>query len=103
MYKDILNELNTDRRIDSKFMERLERNGFEIYYGQYSYWNNQEYILVGTKEIWLVETYNTNNSGTGCCYRYRNDVAEEIKTALEVEKKKLEKEKQLIDSVLPIE
>lgn len=84
MYKDILEKLSKDRYVDRSFMERLERNGFEINYDKYEYWNNQECVYVGTKKIWLVETYNTSNNGIGCCYRKRNDVVEEIKLINEV-------------------
>lgn len=102
MYKDVLEKINKDRKVDNEFMERLEKNGFEINYGKFSYWDSQEYITIGTRDIWLVETYNTNDGGMGCCYRFRNDVVEEIKKVLEIEQEKLKKEQELIDSILPI-
>lgn len=102
MYKEVLEKINRDRKVDDKFMERLEKNGFEINYGKFSYWDSQEYITIGTRDIWLVETYSTDNNGTGCGYRYRNDVVEEIKKVLEIEQEKLKKEEELINSILPI-
>ena len=30
MYKDVLQTLNNDRKVDKNFIERLEKNGFEI-------------------------------------------------------------------------
>ena len=101
MYKDVLEKLNKDRKIDDNFIERLERNGFTINYSKYEYWNSQPYVTVGKKVIWLVETYYINNS-SGLRYRYRNDVAREIKEAIEEEQIKLTKETELIDSVLKI-
>lgn len=102
MYKDVLHELNTDRYVNSSFIERLEKNGFTIYYGKFDYWEGQEYIEVGKRKIWLVDTYYVSNGGMSCGYRYRNEVVQEIKEAIEKEKRELEKEKELIDEVLPV-
>lgn len=99
MYKDVLQRLNSDRRVDSKFIERLEKNDFEICYGKYCYWESQPYIMIGKKVVWLVETYDVGNS-TGIRYRYRNDVAKEIKYTLNEQKEILDKENELIDSIL---
>ena len=37
MYKDVLQTLNNDRKVDKNFIERLEKNGFEIELGKYDY------------------------------------------------------------------
>ncbi|MGL5765427.1 MAG: hypothetical protein ACRCX8_07285 [Sarcina sp.] len=103
MYKDILQKLNNDRVVDSKFIERLEKNGFQIFYGEFSYWQGQQYVEVGKEKIWLVETYNAPNYGTGLCNRYRNEVVEEIKLALNSEELRLENELKLINEILPIQ
>lgn len=101
MYKDVLEKLNRDRKVDKGFMERLEKNGFEINYGKFEYWDGQEYIQIGTQKVWLVEIYYRNNS-CGVCFRYRNDLVTEIKEVLETEKNKLEREIELVDKILPI-
>ena len=101
MYKDVLEKLNKDRRVNDKFIQRLENNGFEVKYGKYSYWNGCEYIQIGTQKIWLVEELTENNSSY-VEYRYRNDVVEEIKDAIEEQKTELAKEEKLLDEVLPI-
>ena len=100
MYKDILNTLKKDRKVNESFLNRLERNGFEICYGKYDFWDNQEYVVVGKQKIWLVCRYYSNN-GVSVVFRYRNEVVEEIKEALEEEKAKLEQEQKLVEKVLP--
>lgn len=104
MYKDVLTRLNYDRKVNKNFIERLEKNGFEIEYGKYNYWDSQEYIQIGRERIWLVDTYLVEH-GSGCYvdYRYRNDVAEDIKYAIKKQEELLKKETELIDEVLPIE
>lgn len=94
MYKDILAELNKDRIVNDSFISRLEKNGFEIEYGKYSYWDNQEYVQIGKRKVWLVEDYNYNNS-CGIRYRYRNDFVKEVLNAIKEEKEILKKEKEL--------
>lgn len=103
MYKDVLHELNYDRRVDSSFISRLENNGFDIEYGHFEYWNSQPYLEIGLSTVWLVETYSVPNSGTGVRYRTRNDVAYEIKETIAREQRRLAKEHDLIKEVLPIE
>ena len=39
MYKDVLEKLKKDRRIDKKFIQRLEKNGFKINYDKFNYWD----------------------------------------------------------------
>ena len=102
MYKDILQTLNNDRRVDDSFMERLDKNGFRICYGKFEYWNNQPYIKIGKKTIWLVEICYSDYGGCMCSYKYRNEVVEDIKTTIEQEKKILEEETKMIDEILPI-
>lgn len=103
MYKDVLQKLNNDRKVDKSFIERLIKNGFEIEYGKYNYWDNQEYIQIGRERVWLVGTYSVE-FGSGCYvdYRYRNDVVEDIKDAIDRQNKLLKKEENLIDEILPI-
>lgn len=104
MYKDVLQKLNNDRKVDENFIKRLEKNGFNIEYGKYNYWDSQEYVQIGKERVWLVDTYLAEH-GSGCYvgYRYRNDVAEDIKDAIKEQKKILEKEQQLVNEVLPVE
>jgi len=40
--------LKKDRRVNSTFMDKLKSVGIVIEYGQYSYWDHQPYIQVGT-------------------------------------------------------
>ena len=103
MYKDVLQTLNNDRKVDKNFIERLEKNGFEIELGKYDYWDNQEYIQIGRKRVWLVSTYPVEfGSGMYVDYRYRNEVVEDIKYTIEKQKELLNEENSLIDEVLPI-
>lgn len=102
MYKDVLEKLNYDRRVDDGFIKRLERNGFEICYGKYDYWDAQPYIEVGKRVIWLVESYIIRGA-VGCRYRYRNEVCGEIKDTISRQIEILEKDVKLINEVLPIE
>ena len=101
MYKDVLATLKRDRKVNGAFIERLEKNGFEVKYGKFEYWDGQEYIEVGTQKIWLVEMYYSNGS-IGVTFRHRNELVQEIKEVLEEEQAKLEQEKKLTDKVLPI-
>ena len=103
MYKDVLQTLNNDRKVDRNFIKRLEKNGFEIELGKYDYWDNQEYIQIGTGRVWLVRTYPVEfGSGMYIDYRYRNEVVEDIKYTIEKQKELLNEENSLIDEMLPI-
>ena len=103
MYKDVLEKLNYDRKVDRNFIERLEKNGFEIEYGKYEYWDSQEYIQVGKERVWLVTTYFAEHgNGAYVGYAYRNDVVENIKEAIQRQERILKKEESLIDEILPI-
>lgn len=102
MYKDVLETLNNNRKVDKSFIERLEKNGFEVYYGKFNYWNGQEYIQIGKRRIWLVDTYPVDTGGISCGYKYRNKLVKEIKEAIEEEKIALKEETELINEVLPI-
>ena len=82
MYKDVLEKLKKDRRIDKKFIKRLEKKGFKIDYDKFNYWDGCEYIQIENQKIWLVEMLYKNRSA--CVeYRWRNDVIEEIKHVIE--------------------
>lgn len=101
MYKDVLQKLNNDRKVDDSFIERLEKNGFEIQYGKYSYWDSQEYVNIGLEKVWLVEEYYINNS-SGLRYRNRNEVVADIKRTIEIQKECLEEEEKAINEILPV-
>ena len=101
MYKDVLATLKRDRKVNGAFIERLEKNGFEVKYGKFEYWEGQEYIEIGTQRVWLVETYYSGNS-MGVTFRYRNELVEEIKEVIAEEQAKLEQEQKIVNKVLPI-
>jgi hypothetical protein len=79
--KKELEFLKKDRRVTKTFMEKLEKVGIEIFYGNYNYWDSQEYVRIGREQVWLVESsYSGNNQGLK--YRYQNDVIEEIENVI---------------------
>lgn len=95
--KDVLEFLNRDRKVDDKFIERLEKEGFEVYCGKYCYWNNQKYVKIGNERIWLVqEWYEGNNCGLR--YRKRNAVVTDIKTAMKEQLEILKKEDEEVEN-----
>lgn len=69
MYKDVLNLLKRDRRVDEGFIKRLEKNGFNVYYDKFDYWDGQPYVEIGEEKIWLVEIYYTPTRSCEVCYR----------------------------------
>ncbi len=76
--------LKRDRRVNSTFMDKLESVGIDIKYGQYSYWDHQPYIQVGTSIVWLVEEKCEGNS-MSLISRMQNDVVKELKVKIEKE------------------
>lgn len=76
--------LKKDRRVNSTFIDKLESIGIDIKYGQYSYWDYQPYIQVGTSIIWLVEE-KCEGGSTSLINRMQNDVIKELKIKIEKE------------------
>ena len=101
MYKDVLELLKRDRRVDEGFIKRLEKNGFNVYYDKFDYWDGQPYVEIGEEKVWLVEIQYTPTRSCGVCYRKRNSVCLEIKETIEQEKKRVIKEEEIINEVLP--
>lgn len=82
--------LKKDRKVNKTFIAKLEKVGFEIEYGKYSYWDSQEYVRIGRQKVWLVCEKREGNSSY-VTYRYQNNVISDIYEALEEEKAKAEK------------
>ena len=88
--KQTIEYLNKDRKVNKTFIEKLEKVGLEINYGTYSYWNNQEYVQIGRKKVWLVCSKCEGNTSY-ITYRYQNNVISDIYEAIEEEAKKAKK------------
>lgn len=97
------NKLNkiesSNRRINSDFKEKLEDAGLEVHYGKYDYWDCQEYVLIGAKRVWLVETYNTDNNGYGVCFRMKRDFLKELEDTINSEYTEIIEDERLEDKV----
>lgn len=94
--KETLNYLNKDRKVNAKFMDKLEKVGLEIKYGRYSYWDGQEYVQIGRTKVWLVCEKIISNSS--CCdYRYQNNVIKDIEETIRDEKIRAEKSDQQVN------
>ena len=63
------------------FQDRLIKSGFTISYGDYSYWNNQPYVEITDKRIYLIETEYEGNSSY-LVYRRQTDVIDDIYSAI---------------------
>lgn len=96
--KETLDFLKKDRKVSQAFIEKLEKVGFEIKCGTYSYWNNQEYVQVGREKVWLVEIKYFDCNNFGITRRYKNDVIKEIIQAIEEQKREAEKADELVNS-----
>lgn len=94
--KEELEFLKKDRRVNTTFIGKLEKVGLEIQYGTYSYWDNQEYVQIGRKKVWLVET-SYNGSDINCVWRYQNDVIEEIIGSISEQKKLAEEADEMVN------
>ena len=82
--------LKKDRRASSEaFQKKLEEVGLSVYYGEFGYWNHEPYVEVGSRRVYLKESYCTMGS---LCLRYRmqNDVIQDILNAIEEEMEKAE-------------
>ena len=82
--------LKKDRRASSEaFQKKLEEVGLPVYYGEFGYWNHEPYVEVGSRRVYLKESYCTMGS---LCLRYRmqNDVIQDILNAIEEEMEKAE-------------
>jgi uncharacterized coiled-coil protein SlyX len=90
MNKELISYLKKDRKVNKTFIEKLEKVGFEVEYGKYSYWDNQDYVKIGRQKVWLVCEKRDGNSSY-VTYRYQNNVISDIYEALEEEKAKAEK------------
>lgn len=89
--------LGKNRRVNDSFKDRLEKVGFEICYGSYSYWNNCEYVQIGEERIYLVKERTTQGQ-TSCVWRRQIEVIEDIiyyikkeEERLQIEDRKIEK------------
>ena len=91
MKKEELEFLQRDRKVNKTFVQKLEKVGFEVVYDKYDFWDNQEKIIIGDANVWLVESYYTGN-GTSCRFRKQNDVVREIKYTIKEQKEELKKE-----------
>ena len=94
--KNTIQYLKKDRHVNKTFLLKLEAVGLEVEYGKYSYWDNQEYVQIGRKKIWLVCEKWQNNSGS-VYYRYQNNVIHDIVETIENEKAKAEKADARVD------
>lgn len=82
--------LKKDRRASSEaFQKKLEEVGLPVYYGEFGYWNHEPYVEVGSRRVYLKESYCTRGS---LCLRYRmqNDVIQEIMDTIVEEVRKTE-------------
>lgn len=82
--------LKKDRSASSEtFQKKLEDVGLPVYYGEFAYWNHEPYVEIGSRKVFLVESYCTMGS---LCLRYRmqNDVIQEIMDTIVEEVRKTE-------------
>lgn len=97
--KKTLEFLKRDRKVNQTFIGKLSRVGLEVYYGTYSYWDNQEYVQIGREKVWLVETEYTNHDNSfGVVWRYQNDVIKEIIQTINEQKKYAEEADELVNN-----
>lgn len=97
--KETLEFLKRDRKVNQTFIDKLAKVGFEINYGTYSYWDNQEYVQIGRKTVWLVETEYTNHGNSfGIAWRYQNDVIKEIIQTINEQKELAEEADELVNN-----
>lgn len=83
--------LKKDRSASSEtFQKKLEDVGLPVYYGEFGYWNHEPYVEIGSRKVFLVESYCTMGS---LCLRHRkqNDVIQDIIDAIEEEVEMAEK------------
>lgn len=66
------------------FLRKLEEVGLSVYYGKYSYWDQQPYVKVGEQRVYLVEKH-YEGQNTCLYYRSQNSVIKEIKEVIEKE------------------
>lgn len=87
--KEELEFLGKNRSAESEsFQKRLEKAGFEIDYGRFSYWDCIPFIRIGNCKVFLCESY-VENGTTYCDWKKQIDVVNEI-----IEKIELEHDKQ---------
>ena len=82
--------LKKDRSASSEtFQKKLEDVGLPVYYGEFGYWNHEPYVEIGSRKVFLVESYCTMGS---LCLRHRmqNDVIQEIMDTIVEEVRKTE-------------
>jgi uncharacterized coiled-coil protein SlyX len=96
MNKELIGYLKKDRKVNKTFIEKLEKVGFEVEYGKYGYWDNQDYVRIGRQKVWLVCEKRDGNSSY-VDYRYQNNVISDIYEALAEEKQKAEKADQQVE------
>lgn len=97
--KETLEFLKRDRKVNQTFMDKLEKVGLKIYYGTYSYWDNQEYVQIGRERVWLVTTeYSNHGNDCDVVWRYQNNVIKEIMQVISEQKKVAEEADELVNS-----
>lgn len=79
--------LKKDRSASSDaFQKKLEEVGLPVYYGEFSYWDCQPYVEVGSEKVFLVKACSSNNGNNlFLIYRQQNDVIQEIMDTIEEE------------------
>ena len=73
------------------FRRKLEEIGLTVYYGDFSYWEHQPYVMIGEEKVFLVKTTYIDSSHFTAVYRSQNDVIKEIKSLLQEEVRAAEK------------
>lgn len=96
--KKTIEYLNRDRRVTQNFMKKLENIGLEIWYGDYSYWQRQEYVKIGKETIWLVEAFLSPDNSSSVRYRHQNEIIKEIFDTIEKQKESIEKKDEFVNN-----